>query len=189
MRPEEVLEAIEKVAPGRGWPIIGPKRGGLLDEAVRDCRPAVSLEVGTNVGYSAIRIGRLLGEGQRLICVEIREDMARAARENFERAGLSDRIEVKVGDARKVLPTLAVDLGFVFLDAVKADYLTYLKSVEGRTHRGTVVFADNVRSHADEVAPYLDYVRGSGRYSSSYREAPSNYGTDPEDAVEVSVRL
>lgn len=189
MSPEEVLESLEKTAQGRGWPIIGPRRGELLDEVVRGCNPAVALEVGTNVGYSAIRIGRLLGDGRRLICVEIREDMARAAIGNFAKAGLSDRIEVRVGDAREVLPTLTVDLDFVFLDAIKADYLAYLRSVEGLTHKGTVVLADNVKSYAGDLAPYLDYVRNSGRYSSSYREAPSNYGTDAGDAVEVSVRL
>lgn len=189
MRPEDVLDSLEKSAPERGWPIIGPKRGRLLDEAVLGCKPTIALEVGTNVGYSAIRIGRLLRVGQRLVCVEIRQDMANAARENLAKAGLSDRVEVKVGDAREVLPALAMELDFVFLDAVKADYLVYLKSIEGRMHKGTVVFADNVKSFAGEVAPYLDYVRNSGRYQSSYREAPSNYGTDEGDAVEVSVRL
>lgn len=189
MRPEDVLVSIERIAPDRGWPIVGPKRGLLLDEVVQSCAPKAALEVGTNVGYSAIRIGRLLGRGQKLLCVEIREDMAQAARENFTKAGLADRVEVKVGDARDVLPTLEGEFDLVFLDAVKADYLVYLKSVEGRLHKGSVVIADNVKSHAAELAPYLAYVRGSGHYSSSYKEAPSNYGTDEGDAVEVSIRL
>jgi predicted O-methyltransferase YrrM len=189
VKPEEVLKSIEKVAPEKGWPIIGPMRGPLLDEVVEKHRPSSILEVGTNVGYSAIRMARHLTKGQKLTCVEIRDDMARTARSNFEKAGLSDFITVTVGDAREVLPSLKGSFDMVFLDAVKEDYLTYLKSVEHLLQRGSVVVADNVKSSAKEIGPYLEYVRHSGKYDSSYREAPPNWGNDQGDAVEVSVRL
>lgn len=189
MTPEEVLASIEAVAPGKGWPIIGPKRGMLLDEVIEKHRPGKILEVGTNVGYSAIRMARHLKKGQMVTCVEIRDDMAKAARSNFEKAGVSDRVEVVVGDALKVLPTLEGSFDMVFLDAVKVDYLAYLKSVERLLHKGSVVVADNVRSHLAEIKPYLDYVRGSKAYSSSFKEGLPNWGTDAPDAVEISVRL
>ena len=189
MKPEEVLASIEAVSRSRGWPIIGPKRGMLLDEVVEEHRPARILEVGTNVGYSAIRMARHLKKGQLLTCVEVRPDMAEAARSNFELAGVSDRAEVVVGDALLVLPRLGGSFDMVFLDAVKDDYLTYLRSVEHLLHKGTVVVADNVKSHADSVKPYLDHVRRSGVYSSTYREAQPNWGTEPGDAVEISVKL
>lgn len=152
-------------------------------------KPSSILEVGTNVGYSAIRMARQLKAGQRLTCVEINGDMALAARANFEKAGLSELIEVIVGDALSVLPALTTRFDMVFLDAVKGDYLDYLRSVEKLLHAGSVVVADNVKSFHSAVKTYLDYVRNSGRYASSYREAPSNWGTDEGDAVEVSVRL
>ncbi|MDG7027029.1 MAG: O-methyltransferase [Nitrososphaerota archaeon] len=189
MKPEQLLKSIEDAAPGKGWPIIGPKRGLLLDEVIATYRPSSILEVGTNVGYSAIRMARHLDAGGKLICVEIREDMAKAARSNFENAGLSDRIEVVVGDALKVLPTLDGRFDMVFLDAVKEDYLVYLSSIERLLHKGSVVVADNVKSHAAEVGSYLEYVRKSGLYDSAYREASPNWGTDAGDAVEISVRL
>ena len=141
------------------------------------------------MGYSAIRMARHLRDGGRVICVELSEERARTARANFERAGLSDRIEVVLGDARDVLPRLKGRFDMVFLDAVKEDYLYYLKSVEGLLHQGSVVVADNVKSHAEEVTAYLDYVRKSGRYSSTYREAPPNFVNGPGDAVEISVKL
>jgi predicted O-methyltransferase YrrM len=189
MTPEEVLVSIESVAPSKGWPIIGPKRGMLLDEVIEAHRPGRILEVGTNVGYSAIRMARHLRKGQKLTCVEVRADMAEVARSNFAKAGVSDRAEVIVGDALQVLPKIEGQFDMVFLDAVKEDYLRYLRSVERHLHRGSVVVADNVRSHAAEVKPYLDHVRGSGLYSSTYREAQPNWGNDEPDAVEISVRL
>jgi catechol O-methyltransferase len=189
LTPEAVLESIEKEAPGRGLPIIGPRRGMILDEVVEAHRPSTVLEVGTLVGYSAIRIGRHLRPGQRLTCVEVRDDMARTARANIERSGLSDRVSVMVGDGKKVLSSLGGPFDMVFLDATKEEYLTYLKACEPKLHRGTVVVADNAKSHAAQMADYLEYVRNSGKYSSSYREAPSNYGEDEGDAVEISVML
>lgn len=189
MKPEDVLKSIEKEAPTNGWPIIGPKRGLILDEVVQKYKPSAILEVGTNVGYSAIRMGRLLKKGQKVTCVEISEALAKTARSNTEKAGLSDRIEILVGDAKKVLPRLEGTFDMVFLDAVKTEYIDYLKSIERLLHRGSVVAADNVKQFADELTPYLEYVRHSGNYESSYREAPSNWGNDEGDAVEVSVRI
>lgn len=189
MTPEQVMKEIEGKAPKLGLPIIGPKRGVILDEVVEEHKPSRILEVGTLVGYSAIRMARHLKPGQKITCVELRDDMVKEARSNAEKAGLSDRIEVLAGDAKKVLPTLSGGFDMVFLDAVKEDYLSYLKSIERLLHKGSVVAADNVKSHAEEVKGYLDYVRNSGGYRSSYRESGSNYGTDEGDAVEVSVKL
>ena len=134
-------------------------------------------------------MGRHLRKGQKITCVELEEEMAAIARSNFERAGLSDRIEVIVGDARNILPSLRGSFDMVFFDAVKWDYLAYLKSIEGLLHKGSVVVADNVKSQAQAVAAYLHYVRDSGKYASVYREAPANPGEDEGDAVEISVRL
>lgn len=187
------MESIEKQAVGQMLPIIGPKRGRILDEVIEENNPGRIVEVGTLVGYSAIRMGRHLKKGQKVTCVELREDMAKVARSNFAKVGLSDRIEVLVGDALKVLPKLKGSVDMMFLDAVKEDYINYLKSVEHLMHSGSVVVADNVRSHAEELGPYLDYVRNSGKYRSSYRESEDNYrygsGLTEAEAVEVSVRL
>ena len=193
MTPEDVMKSIEAEAPRRGLPIIGPVRGMILDEVVTDHRPSSILEVGTLVGYSAIRMGRHLRKGQSITCVELKDELAQVARKNIELAGLSSRITVKVGDAKKVLPTLEGGYDMVFLDAAKDEYLGYLKSVERLLHKGSVVVADNVKSHASEVAGYLDYVRNSGNYSSEYRESANNFrygqGRFEADAVEISVKL
>ena len=115
MEPEEVLESIEKIAVQQGLPIIGPKRGQFLDEVVKEHKPRNILEVGTLVGYSAIRMGRHLPHGGKIVCVELRDDMARVARSNFERAGLAPHIYLMVGDATKAHPTLKGCFYMVFL--------------------------------------------------------------------------
>jgi predicted O-methyltransferase YrrM len=179
------MKSIEQEAPRRGLPIIGPVRGVILDDVLSQHQPSSILEVGTLVGYSAIRMGRHLHRGQSITCVELREEMAQTARKNIENAGLSDRITVIVGDAKKVLPTLEGKYDMIFLDAVKDEYLGYLESVERLLHKGSVVVADNVKSFAAEVSGYLDYVRNSGKYRSEYCEPPAG----GPDAVEISVRL
>lgn len=183
------MRSIERTAPLKGLPIIGPKRGILLDEVVLEYSPKAILEVGTLVGYSAIRMARHLTKGGKITCIEIREDMAKTARQNVKDAGLSDRVEVLVGDANDVIPTLKGNFDMLFLDAVKDQYIDYLKSSERLLHKGSVVVADNAKLFAKELTPYLDYVRNSGKYSSTYKESDPNYGTDESDAIEVSVML
>ena len=189
MNPDEVLASIEKVAPDQGLPIIGPNRGVFLDEAVIKYRPSTVLEVGTLVGYSAIRVARHLKKGQRLTCIEVNGEIAKVARSNIEKAGLSDRVEVIVGDGKKILASLPGPFDMVFLDAAKDEYLSYLKACEPKLHRGSVVVADNAKAHASAMADYLEYVKNSGRYSNEFKEAPPNYGIDDGDAVQISIKL
>ena len=189
MNVDDILRSIEKEAPQRGLPIIGPKRGPLLDEVVRKFAPSRVLEVGTLVGYSALRMARLLKDDGMITCVEMSGELAAVARANIKRAGFEDRVEIIVGDAKEVLPKLEGSFDMIFLDAAKSEYVTYLRSCERLLHPGSVVVADNVKSFAGELASYLDYVRNSGKYNSSYREAPPNYESMQSDAVEISVRL
>jgi predicted O-methyltransferase YrrM len=183
MKADEVLTSIEREAPARGLPIIGPERGAFLEEVVRKHKPKRILEVGTLVGYSAIRMARSLGKGGRITCVEVNADIAKEARTNLEKAGLSDRVEILVGDAKKVIPRLKGTYDMVFIDASKEEYSTYLREAEKTLHPGSVVVADNVKAFAQQMADYLEYVRDSGRYKSEYHEAPSG-----ADAIEVSVK-
>ena len=192
MKPDDVLASIEREAPRKNLPIIGPVRGIFLDEVIKKHHPNKILEVGTLVGYSAIRMARHL-EGGHVTCVELSPDFAKIARSNIDKAGLGSAIDILVGDARDVLPTVKGSFDMVFFDAVKGDYLRYLKTIEHLLHAGSVVVADNVKSHADEVADYLEYVRNSEKFSSTYREASRNYRygarVSEPDAVEISVKL
>jgi predicted O-methyltransferase YrrM len=186
-RAEKVLHEIEVGSKKNPLVIIGPERGKILDDAILRYRPKTVLEIGTLVGYSAIRMGRLLGTG-RITCLEIDEKIVETARRNISKAGLEDVIEVRVGDARALLPKLTGTFDMVFIDAKKEQYLAYLKLAEPKIKKGGVVLADNVKRFAADMQDYLDYVRNSGRYKSTYIESQSAF--DPAgDAVELSVRL
>jgi predicted O-methyltransferase YrrM len=188
MTPEQVLVEIERRGKANQWPIIGPERGKFMDEAVRRHKPKNVLEVGTFVGYSAIRIARLLGREGRVTCVEIDADRAEVAKRNVERAGFGKLIEVRVGDAKKIIPTLVGEFDLVFLDADKTEYLSYLKLVEPNLRSGSVVVADNVKRYEAELKGYLKYVRESGAYKTEATGYAPTFDTDEPDAIEVSVK-
>jgi predicted O-methyltransferase YrrM len=188
LEPDELLRAVEVEARRRGLPIIGPSKGEFLDEVVTKHRPKRILEIGTLVGYSAIRMGRLLPKGGRITCLDIDPEIAKVAATNVRKAGLSGRIELIVGDAKRVIPKLEDQFDMVFIDAVKGEYLDYLKACERLPRSGSVVVADNVKVHADQMRDYLDYVRDSGRYASTCKEEELFLNPSEMDAVEISVK-
>ena len=140
------------------------------------------LEIGTLIGYSAILIASALPQGGRVVTVEVKPKSARLAEENIRRAGLADKIELRVGDALSVIPGVDGKFDMLFLDATKDEYLKYLKLCEDKLERGGVVFADNVKAPARQMRDYLDYVRNSGRYRSAYIDVGL-------DGVEISAKL
>lgn len=181
-KAEMVLRRIERMTKRQFLPIIGPKRGKILVDIIRELRPKRILEVGTLIGYSAVLMGKELGDDAHLTTIEIHADEARMARENIEKAQISPKVDVIVGDAKKVLPKLSGKFDAVFIDAEKTEYIEYLRLIEKRLHKGSVVVADNAGIFANEMRDYLDYVRRSGKYSSKYVACD-------EDGVEVSVKL
>lgn len=188
MNADEVLRSIEAEARTRRLPIIGPGRGAYLDELVIQYKPRRVLEIGTLVGYSAIRMGRLLQRGSRIICIDKDPDYVQIAKSNIAKAWLSDRIEVITGDAVKVIWKLTGQFDLVFIDAEKRRYLDFLKACERLLRPGSLVVADNVKVFATEMADYLDYVRNSGLYASTYREERFRANPSATDAIETSIR-
>jgi predicted O-methyltransferase YrrM len=101
---------------------------------------------------------------------------------NVEEAGVARRVRVVAGDAVRAIPLLPGRFDFALLDAVKGDYLDYLRQLEPRLRPGAVVIADNTgRAFRRAVKPYLEYVRGAVNYRSRSYE----FG---DDAMEVSIR-
>lgn len=190
-KAEEVLKEIEDAARGEKFlPIVGPSRGKILVKVIREVKPKRVLEIGTLVGYSAILMGKELGSDAHLITIEIDANNAKLAKKNIRKAEIPPTVEVLVGDALKIIPKLKGDFDLVFIDADKEQYLEYLRLVEDKLHKGSVIVADNV-----EHAPaYLDYVRSSGKYNSRFESLSTITATHHrhyhhEEGLEISVKL
>lgn len=162
-------------------PIIGPNKGQVLVDVVREIKPKRVLEVGTLIGYSAILVGKELEKDTEIITIEIHAEEAKRAEENIKRARILPSVKVIVGDALEVIPRLNGLFDLVFIDAEKSEYMDYLRLVEGKLHRGSVIVADNAGIFADQMRDYLDYVRSSGKYRSRY--VPVR-----DDGLEISVK-
>jgi predicted O-methyltransferase YrrM len=179
---DEVLKEIEASAKKRFLPIIGPDKGQILIEVIRKTKPLRILEIGTLRGYSAILMAKELDSCAHIATIEIRVGEARRARENIERAKVLPKIDVIAGDAIRVLPQMTGKFDMVFIDGDKEEYSEYLRLIEGKLHKGSVVVADNAGVSAVQMRDYLGYVRSSGKYTSEYLPCG-------EDGVEVSIKL
>ena len=179
---DKVLSRIEKAAQKEFLPKVGRNKGQILAEIVRKTAPKKVLEIGTLVGYSAILIGKELESNAHLISIEIHANEAKRARTNIKEANIPATIDVIVGDAIAVIPKLKEKFDMVFIDAEKTEYLHYLRLIEDKLHKGSVVVADNAGISANQMKDYLNHVRSSGKYNSKYIPVD-------EDGLEVSVRL
>jgi predicted O-methyltransferase YrrM len=179
---DKVLKEIEEKAETEFLPIVGPERGKVLAEEVKKAKPKRVLEVGTLIGYSAILMGREMGKRTEIVSIENHAEEAKAAEENIRRAKIPAKVEVLTGDAIQVIPTLKGSFDLVFIDADKTEYSGYLRLVEGKLRKGSVVVADNVGMFAGQMKDFLDYVRSSGKYRSRFVQVG-------EDGLEISVKL
>ena len=188
-----LLRDLEQIAKKEHLPSIGPLKGRIISDIVKKYKPASILEIGTLHGYSAILMGNLLpDDGGKLITIEIDRDLANIAIKNIEKAGLSCKIKVICDDAINVIPTLGgYKFDLVFLDAIKTQYLNYLKLLEAKNllKEESIVVADNVILYEIEMKDYLEYVRNSGYYRSQITKTTLEFNKNVEDALEISFRL
>lgn len=188
-----VLRELEQLAKREHLPSIGPIKGKIISEIIQKYKPTTILEIGTLHGYSAILMTALLLDyyhDAKLITIEIEKNLADIARKNIGKAGLAHKIEVVCGNALDVIPTLtAYKFDLIFLDAVKSEYLQYLKLIEVNElmKKRSVVIADNVLLYENEMKDYLVYVRNSGRYDSQTTESTLEFNKNVKDALETSV--
>ena len=125
---------------------IAPDQGTFLKLLVQLTGSASVLEIGTFTGFSALCMARGLPEGGRLLACDVSEEWTVIARRYWERAGVSDRIELQIGPALDTLASLAPDTMFdlAFIDADKEPYPDYFQAVVDRINPGGLILADNV---------------------------------------------
>jgi predicted O-methyltransferase YrrM len=186
-----LLRELEQIAKREHLPSIGPIKGKIISDIIKRYQPTKILEIGTLHGYSAILMVDLLFDDGKLITIEIDKNLADIARKNIAKAGLSHKIEVISGNALEVIPTLTgYKFDLIFLDAVKSEYLQYLRLLEEKhlMKKDSVVVADNVILYENEMKDYLEYVRSSDRYKSQTTETTLEFNKNVKDALEISFR-
>ena len=154
------------------FPRIGlnsaPGDAAMLRILVQSSGAKRGVEVGTATGYGAILMG--LGferNGGELITIDISSQMVQAARANLKKMGLDRVVTVVEGDALKVLPELEGSFDFVYIDAVKSDYLEYFNLLEPKLVPGAVIVADNVIRSAGAMEDFLRAIAEDPHYLST----------------------
>lgn len=129
--------------------LSGHLQGQFLQMISKIAKPEKILEIGTFTGYSAICLAAGLQEGGLLHTIELREDDAATARNNFNKANIQDKIILHVGNALEVIPYLPHEWDLVFIDADKVSYSDYYKLVMPQVKKGGLIIADNVLFHGE----------------------------------------
>ncbi len=129
------------------WSImqINPVQGTLMTLLTAALKPRFAVEIGTFTGYSALCVAKALPPGGRLMCCDISEEWTAIARDYWARAGVADRIDLRIAPALETLRTLPPEpkIDFAFIDADKASYIDYYEEVVSRLSERGVILVDN----------------------------------------------
>src|SRR5215210_6997501 len=165
--PDPVLEAALRRSREAGLPEINVSRnqGKLLQLLAEIAGARRVLEIGTLGGYSTLHLARALPESGSLVSLELDERYAGVARENFLEAGLADRVDVRVGDAKASLARMVEEgeepFDLVFIDADKGGYPEYLEWALRLSRPGSLILADNAIRGGSVLDPEDESARAT----------------------------
>jgi predicted O-methyltransferase YrrM len=141
----------------------GPETASFLNLLIRTMGAKRIVEVGTSIGYTALWLGEAArATGGHVIGMEAIEAKHAQALDHLNRAGLSDVVEVRFGDAMKIVHELAGPIDMVFVDAWKEDYVAYFDALLPKLRVGGCIIADNITSppsFQEIMRRYQDHVR------------------------------
>lgn len=124
--------------------LSGAVQGKFLEMVSRMIRPERILEIGTFTAYSAIAMAKGLAENGKLITIEVNPEMETFIKKYIEKSGMTEKIELMMGDALEIIPKLNGNFDLVFIDADKEQYLDYYKQAFSKLKTGGYIVADNV---------------------------------------------
>ena len=197
-----IVKRLERWGAQDNLPFVGSAKGDVLQALIREKKPRAVLEIGTALGYSAIRMAQALSDdGCSVVTVDRDLTCVLSARRFLWQCNQGDRlpgeprigrrVRVEWGDAAAVVPRLQGQgrrFDFLFVDGTPTDTLALTRLCEPLLLPGATVVANNTRVFATSLQPHLAYVRGeAARYSASEaREAPFGWQGGAQDALEVS---
>jgi predicted O-methyltransferase YrrM len=143
-----IAETAERF-PGNVVYQIGPEQGTFMTMLAGVMGARQAIEIGTFTGYSSICLARGLAKGGTLICCDISEEFTSVARAYWQKAGLADRIELRLGPALDTLRALPGGAAFdlAFIDADKQGYRGYWHELVPRMRPGGLILVDNTLLH------------------------------------------
>lgn len=141
---KQEIENIKQKALEEHIPIIMDDTLEKIEEILKEEKPKRILEIGTAVGYSATMFAKYTDEDCTIDTIEIDEERAKEAKENIEKIGVSDRINIMVGNAVDILPTISQEYDIVFIDAAKGKYPVFLENAIRLIKNGGLILADNI---------------------------------------------
>lgn len=144
-------ETFQKVLQPRM--LSGRFQGRLLSMISKMIRPDFILEIGTYTGYSALCLAEGLKEGGKLITIDKNEELEDIVVKYVAKSPYPNQIEMKIGDAMQIIPTLSEAPDLVFLDADKSNYLNYYHLLIDKMKSGSFILADNVLWSGKVVQP------------------------------------
>ena len=158
VRETETMRRLRAETAGHEWAVmqISPEQGALMALLVELSGARRALEVGVFTGYSALVVAQAMGPEGRLTALDINADYAGTARRFWAEAGLAERIELRLGDARESLAALRAEgregaYDFAFIDADKSGYDAYYEHCLALLRPGGLVLIDN-SFHMGQVA-------------------------------------
>ena len=141
---DPLLGEMEQFAREHRHPIADPEVAQLLRILVRLRRPLRVIEVGTNIGYSVIAMGRECGRAAVIETIELDRDILDTARRFVDRAKLPCEVVFHHGAALEVLPKLKGPFELAFIDCVKTEYIDYVNELMPKLEEGAVMVFDNL---------------------------------------------
>ncbi len=143
----ETLQWLEKqthLRTNHARMLSGSVVGTLLKNISLMISPSRILELGTFTGYSSICLSAGLGESGVIDTIELNDELEDLIRSGFNRAGISDKVNLIFGDAKDIIPTLDHIYDLVYIDANKREYSDYFTLVIDKVRKGGYIIADNV---------------------------------------------
>ena len=141
---ENELEIIKKNALENHIPIIMDDTLEVIEKKLKEVKPKKILEIGTAVGYSASCFAKVTDDDCIIDTIELDEQRAKEAKNNVKKIGIENRINIILGNAVDVLPTLKEGYDIIFIDANKGKYPVFLQEGIRLIKNNGIIFADNV---------------------------------------------